>query len=158
MDSRSIVRLLRHVFDAEPEEISCSECFDLLSVGVELEPAGATWEPGLTRLGRHFGQCRVCRDEYETLRDFVRVEAESASDQKQRRRGMTAMIRLKRGYEKPSRDDGVRILMDRLWSRGLTKARAALRLWLKGVASSAEPRKWFGHDLVLQKVPEGRKR
>jgi uncharacterized protein YeaO (DUF488 family) len=68
------------------------------------------------------------------------------------------MIRLKRGYEKPSRDDGVRILMDRLWPRGLTKARAALSSWLKGVAPSAEPRKWFGHDLVLQKVPEGRKR
>jgi predicted anti-sigma-YlaC factor YlaD len=60
----------------EPEEISCSECFDLLSAGVELELAGATWEPGLTRLGRHLGQCRVCRDEYETLRDFVRFEAE----------------------------------------------------------------------------------
>lgn len=77
MDSRSIVRLLRHVFDAEPEEISWSECFDLLSAGVELELAGATWEPGLTPLGHHLGQCRVCRDEYETLRDFVRVEAEN---------------------------------------------------------------------------------
>jgi uncharacterized protein YeaO (DUF488 family) len=68
------------------------------------------------------------------------------------------MIRLKRGYEKPSRDGGMRILMDRLWRRGLTKARAALSSWLKGVAPSAGPRKWFGHDLVLQKVPEGRKR
>ena len=62
--------------DLAAEEISCSECFDLLSAGVELELAGATWEPGLTRLGRHLGQCRVCRDEYETLRDFVRFEAE----------------------------------------------------------------------------------
>ena len=77
MDSRSIERLLRHVFDAEPKEISCSECFDLLSAGVELELAAAPWEPGLTRLGRHLGQCRLCRDEYETLRDFVRFEAEN---------------------------------------------------------------------------------
>jgi uncharacterized protein YeaO (DUF488 family) len=56
------------------------------------------------------------------------------------------MIRLKRVYEKPSRDDGLRVLVDRLWPRGLTKERAALSLWLKDVAPSAELRKWFGHD------------
>jgi uncharacterized protein YeaO (DUF488 family) len=56
------------------------------------------------------------------------------------------MIRLKRVYEKPSRDDGLRVLVDRLWPRGLTKERAALSLWLKDVAPSTELRKWFGHD------------
>jgi uncharacterized protein YeaO (DUF488 family) len=56
------------------------------------------------------------------------------------------MIRLKRVYERPSRGDGLRILVDRLWPRGLTKDRAAVRLWLKDVAPSAELRKWFGHD------------
>ena len=56
------------------------------------------------------------------------------------------MIRLKRVYEKPSRTDGLRILVDRLWPRGLTKQRAAVTLWLKDVAPSAELRKWFGHD------------
>ena len=56
------------------------------------------------------------------------------------------MIRLKRVYEKPSRADGFRVLVDRLWPRGLTKERAALSLWLKDVAPSAELRKWFGHD------------
>jgi uncharacterized protein YeaO (DUF488 family) len=56
------------------------------------------------------------------------------------------MIQLKRVYEKPSRRDGVRILVDRLWPRGLTKERAAVSLWLKDVAPSSELRKWFGHD------------
>jgi uncharacterized protein YeaO (DUF488 family) len=56
------------------------------------------------------------------------------------------MIQLKRVYEKPSRKDGVRILVDRLWPRGLTKERAAVNLWLKDVAPSSELRKWFGHE------------
>ncbi len=55
------------------------------------------------------------------------------------------MIRLKRVYEPPSRTDGSRILVDRLWPRGLTKERAAVTLWLKDVAPSTELRKWFGH-------------
>lgn len=57
------------------------------------------------------------------------------------------MIRLKRVYEKPSRTDGLRILVDRLWPRGLTKQRAAVTLWLKDVAPSTELRKWFGHEV-----------
>lgn len=56
------------------------------------------------------------------------------------------MIKLKRAYEKASRVDGERILVERLWPRGLTKERAALDLWLKDVAPSPELRKWFGHD------------
>lgn len=56
------------------------------------------------------------------------------------------MIKLKRAYEKPSHDDGSRILVERLWPRGLTKERAAVDLWLKEVAPSPELRKWFGHD------------
>ena len=56
------------------------------------------------------------------------------------------MIQLKRVYEKPSRKDGLRILVDRLWPRGLTKERTAVKLWLKDVAPSTELRKWFGHD------------
>ncbi len=56
------------------------------------------------------------------------------------------MIKLKRAYEKPSRDDGLRILVERLWPRGLTKERAAIGLWLKDVAPSTGLRKWFGHD------------
>ena len=56
------------------------------------------------------------------------------------------MIKLKRVYESPSPEDGLRVLVDRLWPRGLTKERAAVDLWLKDVAPSTELRKWFGHD------------
>lgn len=55
-------------------------------------------------------------------------------------------IQLKRAYEKPERADGARILVDRLWPRGLTKEKAAIDLWLKELAPSTELRKWFGHD------------
>jgi uncharacterized protein YeaO (DUF488 family) len=55
-------------------------------------------------------------------------------------------IRIKRVYEKPDKKDGIRILVDRLWPRGLTKEKAAVVLWLKEVAPSTELRKWFGHD------------
>jgi uncharacterized protein YeaO (DUF488 family) len=56
------------------------------------------------------------------------------------------MIHVKRAYETPSRKDGTRILVERLWPRGLTKERAALDLWLKDVAPSPALRKWFAHD------------
>jgi uncharacterized protein YeaO (DUF488 family) len=56
------------------------------------------------------------------------------------------MIQLKRVYEKPARGDGLRVLVERLWPRGLSKERAAVDLWLKDVAPSPELRKWFGHD------------
>ena len=56
------------------------------------------------------------------------------------------MIRLKRAYATPSSEDGARVLVDRLWPRGLSKERAAVDLWLKDVAPSPELRKWFGHD------------
>jgi len=55
-------------------------------------------------------------------------------------------IKLKRAYEKPSPDDGLRILVERLWPRGLTKEKAKVGLWLKDVAPSPDLRKWFGHD------------
>ncbi len=56
------------------------------------------------------------------------------------------MVKLKRVYEEPEKDDGTRILVERLWPRGFTKERAAVDLWLKEVAPSPELRKWFGHD------------
>lgn len=56
------------------------------------------------------------------------------------------MIKLKRAYEKPSRKDGERILVERLWPRGMTKQAAQVDLWLKEIAPSAELRSWFAHD------------
>jgi uncharacterized protein YeaO (DUF488 family) len=55
-------------------------------------------------------------------------------------------IRIKRAYEEPDKEDGTRILVDRLWPRGLTKEKARVDLWLKEVAPSTELRKWFAHD------------
>lgn len=61
-------------------------------------------------------------------------------------RTLRVMLRLKRAYEQPTPADGQRILVERLWPRGLTKAQVALDLWLKDVAPSPELRKWFSHD------------
>lgn len=55
-------------------------------------------------------------------------------------------IRLKRAYLPPSPEDGVRVLVDRLWPRGVRKADAAIDRWTKEVAPSTELRRWFGHD------------
>lgn len=55
-------------------------------------------------------------------------------------------IKTKRVYEEPSPEDGFRILTERLWPRGVSKERAKLDRWLKGIAPSHELRKWFSHD------------
>lgn len=55
------------------------------------------------------------------------------------------MVRVKRVYEKASKDDGWRVLVDRLWPRGLTKEAARADVWVKDVAPSDALRKWFGH-------------
>jgi uncharacterized protein YeaO (DUF488 family) len=55
-------------------------------------------------------------------------------------------IRVKRAYEAPSPEDGVRILVDRLWPRGLSKEKAHVDLWMKELAPSTELRKWFNHE------------
>ena len=55
------------------------------------------------------------------------------------------MVRTKRVYEPPDADDGFRVLIDRLWPRGLSHDKARVDLWLKEIAPSAELRKWFGH-------------
>ncbi len=65
-------------------------------------------------------------------------------------------IRIKRVYEEPSSGDGKRILIDRLWPRGLTKEKARVDLWLKDIAPSTELREWFGH--VPARWPEFRNR
>ena len=55
-------------------------------------------------------------------------------------------ISIKRVYEPPEKEDGVRILVDRLWPRGLTKEKASVDIWLKEIAPSTDLRKWFAHD------------
>ncbi len=55
-------------------------------------------------------------------------------------------VSIKRVYETPAKKDGTRILVDRLWPRGLTKSKAKVALWLKDIAPSTELRKWFNHE------------
>lgn len=65
-------------------------------------------------------------------------------------------IKLKRAYEAPVKSDGKRILVERLWPRGLTREAAKLDDWFKEIAPSPELRKWYGHD--PEKWPEFQKR
>ncbi|WHZ15739.1 MAG: DUF488 family protein [Nitrospira sp.] len=58
----------------------------------------------------------------------------------------STMVRIKRVYVEPSPGDGVRILVDRVWPRGVSKEQARLDAWRKELAPSTELRKWFGHD------------
>jgi uncharacterized protein YeaO (DUF488 family) len=68
----------------------------------------------------------------------------------------TLHIAIKRAYDEPAKDDGKRILVDRLWPRGLSKERAQIDVWLKEIAPSNELRRWFAHD--PEKFTEFRRR
>ncbi len=61
------------------------------------------------------------------------------------------VVTIKRAYEEPSSHDGMRVLVDRLWPRGVSKDEARIDLWLKDVSPSDDLRKWFGHDPVRWK-------
>jgi uncharacterized protein YeaO (DUF488 family) len=61
-------------------------------------------------------------------------------------RRKTKEVKIKRIYEPAVKDDGFRILVDRLWPRGLSKEKAKIDLWLKEIAPSNQLRKWYGHD------------
>lgn len=56
------------------------------------------------------------------------------------------MVKIKRAYETPEKDDGWRVLVDRLWPRGIKKVAAHFDAWMKDVAPSDALRKWFGHE------------
>ena len=60
--------------------------------------------------------------------------------------GKRIEIRVKRVYEEPEESDGRRILVDRLWARGLSKEKANVDVWVKEIAPSTELRRWYGHD------------
>ena len=68
---------LRNIYETREEEISCTECFDLVSRFVELESSGQDAAVSMPQLRQHLDQCRACRDEYETLRDLRRLGDES---------------------------------------------------------------------------------
>ena len=74
MNRNQLERLLRLVGRTEDEEISCTTCLELLPPYVDLEAAGEDADARLPRLRQHLDQCGVCREEYETLRELVRLE------------------------------------------------------------------------------------
>ena len=65
---------LRNIYETQDEEISCTECFDLVSRFVELEVSGQDAVAKMPQLKQHLNQCRACRDEYEALRDLRRLD------------------------------------------------------------------------------------
>ncbi len=69
-------RWLRNIYETQEEEISCTECFDLMSRFVELEASGQDAAAKLPQVKQHLNQCPACRTEYETLRDLRRLEEE----------------------------------------------------------------------------------
>ncbi len=76
MKAAQFERWVQQIAETQDEEISCTDCFDLISQYVDLEMAGQGAEKKLPAVRRHLDQCLVCREEYETLRDFLRLEGQ----------------------------------------------------------------------------------
>ena len=74
MDRNRFENWLRNIYETQDEEISCTECFDLVSRFVEPEISGQDAPAKMPQLKQHLNQCRACRDEYEALRDLRRLE------------------------------------------------------------------------------------
>jgi predicted anti-sigma-YlaC factor YlaD len=74
MNRDGFERWLRNIYETQDEEISCTECFDLVSHFVELEASGQDAAARLPQVKQHLNQCPACRAEYETLRDLRRLE------------------------------------------------------------------------------------
>ncbi len=117
----------------------------------------------LSRTGRmnHY-ECMVCGYTYDTAYEALvhRYSSESLTGlcpddwafcpdcgaEKNPEYEGAGMIRIKRIYDKPDDGDGVRILVERLWPRGMKKERAKIDLWMHDLGASTELRRWFGHD------------
>ncbi|HMB21525.1 MAG TPA: hypothetical protein VKP08_01780 [Anaerolineales bacterium] len=76
MKKNHFERLLQNIYNTQEEEISCSECFDLVSHFVEVELSGADAAAQMPKVKQHLEQCPACHAEYETLRDLQRLENE----------------------------------------------------------------------------------
>jgi hypothetical protein len=76
MDHDRFENWLKNIYETQDEEISCTECFDLVSHFVELEASGKNAVAIMPHLKQHLDQCRACHDEYEILRDLRHLEDE----------------------------------------------------------------------------------
>ena len=76
MKSDRLEHWLQNIYNTQDKEISCSECFDLVSHFVEVELSGENVVAKMPQLKQHLDQCAACQQEYETLRDLERLENE----------------------------------------------------------------------------------
>lgn len=76
MQRKRFENWLKNIYETQGEEISCTECFDLVSRFVDLEISGQNAAAHLPQVKQHLDQCPACREEYETLRDLRRLEEE----------------------------------------------------------------------------------
>ena len=74
MEPKRFEKWLRNIYETQDEEISCTECFDLVSRYVHLEASGRNAAAELPQVKQHLNQCPACHEEYETLRDLARLE------------------------------------------------------------------------------------
>ena len=79
MEQNRFESWLKNIYETQDEEISCTECFDLVSRFVELEVSGENTAGKMPQLKQHLDQCRACRDEYEILRSLTRWENEGGA-------------------------------------------------------------------------------
>ncbi len=80
MDSERFENWLQRIYHTENEEISCTECFDLVSRYVDVELSGEDPSAKMPQVKQHLSQCPACREEYETLRDLRRSEDQGGSE------------------------------------------------------------------------------
>ena len=76
MKKKRLEHWLQNIYKTQDKEISCSECFDLVSHFVDVELSGEDAAARMPQLQQHLDQCAACREEYETLRDLARLENE----------------------------------------------------------------------------------
>ena len=74
MNRDRLEKLLRNIYETRDEEISCTECFELVSPFVDLEISGKDAAAQMPQVKQHLNQCRACREEYEALRDLRLLE------------------------------------------------------------------------------------
>ena len=79
MEQKRFENWLKNIYETQDEEISCTECFDLVSHYVDLEVSGENAAAKMPQLKQHLDQCRACRDEYEILRSLTRWENEGGA-------------------------------------------------------------------------------
>jgi hypothetical protein len=79
MEQKHFESWLKNIYETRDEEISCTECFDLVSHFVELEVSGEDAVTKMPQLKQHLDQCRACRDEYDTLRELRRLDDEGGA-------------------------------------------------------------------------------